>query len=237
MDGGLLALLLAALARGLWALAGYLHNQTAFPKPLSSREEAECLRRMAAGDREARAKLIEHNLRLVAHIVKKFEGSGEDPEDLISIGTVGLIKGIETFDPSKGTRLATYAARCIENEVLMHLRAARKTRGEIFLQDPIGSDREGNEITLMDVLRDNAEPIADEVGRRLEASRLRALFDVLEERERVVLALRYGLYGGEELTQQEIAHLLGISRSYVSRIEKKAIRKLSTALRESDGGR
>ncbi|MBX5476984.1 MAG: RNA polymerase sporulation sigma factor SigK [Clostridia bacterium] len=235
MEGGILALLLVALARGLWALAGYLHNQTAFPKPLSRREEAECLRRMAAGDREARAKLIEHNLRLVAHIVKKFDGCGEDPEDLISIGTIGLIKGIETFDPNKGTRLATYAARCIENEVLMHLRSAKKTRGEVFLQDPIGSDREGNEITLMDVLRDNAEPIADEVGRRLEASQLRELFDVLDERERTVLALRYGFHNGEELTQQEIAHILGISRSYVSRIEKKAVRKLSAALQTKLG--
>lgn len=230
LEGSLLALLLVALARGIWAAYGYLHTQSAFPKPLSRQEEAECLARMRSGDRAARDRLIEHNLRLVAHIVKKFEGSGEDPEDLISIGAVGLIKGIETFDPQKGTRLATYAARCIENEVLMALRAGKKTRSEIFLQEPIGADRDGNEISLMDILADEGEPIPDAVGRRLEAGDLHDSLAALDPRERTVLVLRYGLRGGGGRTQQEIARALGISRSYVSRIEKKAIRKLSGSL-------
>lgn len=144
----LLLLALAAL-RGLGWLHGYLASGSAFPQPLGADEERATIALMRAGDPDARNRLIEHNLRLVVHIVKKFEGSGEDPEDLISIGTVGLIKGVETFDPGKGTRLATYAARCIENEVLMHLRSGKKIRNEVFLQEPIGSDREGNEITLV----------------------------------------------------------------------------------------
>jgi RNA polymerase sporulation-specific sigma factor len=151
MDLGWLALLTVAVLRGLVLLSGYLSSNSAFPQPLSAEEEEKQIRRMRAGDQAARNVLVEHNLRLVVHIVKKFEGSGEDPEDLISIGTVGLIKGVETFNPSRGTRLATYAARCIENEVLMHLRAGRKNRGEVFLQEPIGADRDGNEITLVSV--------------------------------------------------------------------------------------
>lgn len=146
-----LLVLVGAALRGLWLLHGYLSNASAFPQPLSPLEEQQALEALRRGDAEARNRLVEHNLRLVAHIVKKFEGCGEDPEDLISIGTVGLIKGVETFRPDKGTRLATYAARCIENEILMHLRAMRKTRNEVFLEEPISRDGEGNEVTLVDV--------------------------------------------------------------------------------------
>lgn len=226
MSAGWLAVLALVALRGILLLTGYLSNSTAFPHPLSADEEREQIRLLKTGDPKARALLIEHNLRLVAHIVKKFEGSGEDVEDLISIGTVGLIKGVEAFDPSKGTRLATFAARCIENEVLMHLRASKKTRNEVFLQEPIGSDREGNEITLMDILQDEGEAVPDLVGRRFQAERLSAVIRHLGRRERRVLQMRFGLWGEEPQTQRTIAHTLGISRSYVSRIEKKAIRKL-----------
>ncbi|MBX6350493.1 MAG: RNA polymerase sporulation sigma factor SigK [Clostridia bacterium] len=233
MTTSLLAALAIALLRGLFALHGYLHTQGSFPRPLSREEEADCLGRLRAGDAAARARLIEHNMRLVAHVVKKYESSGEDPEDLISIGAVGLIKAIETYDPAKGTRLATYAARCIENEVLMALRAARKSRGEVFLQEPIGKDRDGDEIALIDVLADDAEPVAERAERKIEAEALWRSLSALDARERRILALRYGLVGGRPRTQQEIARILGISRSYVSRIEKKAIRRLGGALLSS----
>jgi RNA polymerase sporulation-specific sigma factor len=226
----LLALAAVAL-RGVWLLHGYLANASAFPQPLSPEEEREALAAMARGDPEARNRLIEHNLRLVAHIVKKFEGCGEDPEDLISIGTVGLIKGVETFRPERGTRLATYAARCIENEILMHLRAMRKTRHEVFLEEPISRDSEGNEVTWLDILPDGGEDVHELVSRGEEAARLAALIGArLGRRERQVLAMRYGFGGRERKTQREIARELGISRSYVSRIEKKAMRKLGRAL-------
>jgi RNA polymerase sporulation-specific sigma factor len=226
----LLALAAAAL-RGLWLLYGYLNGGSAFPKPLPPEEENAALAALRRGDPEARNRLIEHNLRLVAHIVKKFEGCGEDPEDLISIGTVGLIKGVETFNPSKGTRLATYAARCIENEILMHLRATRKTRSEVFLEEPISRDGEGNEVTLLDILPDDRESIPDQVGRAQLARRLAAILRTrLGRRERQVLQLRFGIGGVERKTQREIARQLGISRSYVSRIEKRALRLIRREL-------
>ncbi len=230
MEVGLLAALAAVAARALSLLHGYLSNNSAFPQPLDPEEEARCLERMRAGDEEARNRLIEHNLRLVAHIVKKFSVPGEDVEDLISVGTIGLIKGVETFDPGKSTRLATYAARCIENEILMYLRANRRTRLEVSLQEPIGADREGNEITLMDVLQDEGDPVPDLVGQRFQARHLLQVLKRLGRRERRVLALRFGLCQQEPRTQREVAQALGISRSYVSRIEKKAVRKLNQHL-------
>ncbi|HWJ03773.1 MAG TPA: RNA polymerase sporulation sigma factor SigK [Verrucomicrobiae bacterium] len=212
------------LAKCLPILTSYINNN-AFPQPLSEEEEAYYLNRLGH-EEEARNKLIEHNLRLVAHITKKFDGTGEDNDDLISIGTIGLIKAINTFDPGKGTKLATYAARCIENEILMHLRTLKKTRGEVFIYDPIGVDKEGNEITLIDVLGTDPDAVSDMVESFFEQKHLREKVKKLSKRERTVLEMRYGLFGIPKKTQREIARMLNISRSYVSRIEKKAIQKL-----------
>lgn len=215
----------AYLLDGFLWLAAYISNSV-FPQPLSAEEEARLLKRMAAGDADARNMLVEHNLRLVAHIVKKFDNTGEDTDDLISIGTIGLIKAVNTFDPEKKTRLATYAARCIENEILMHLRSSKKTRGEVLLYDPIGADKEGNEITLLDILGTEADLVVDRVEQRIESERLRDTLGRLSRREKKILELRYGLLDGVRQTQREISKSLGISRSYVSRIEKRAISKL-----------
>lgn len=211
---------------GLALLVSYITNHT-FPQPLSEAEEAKCLQKLEQGDEEARNVLIEHNLRLVAHVMKKFDSTGEDADDLISIGTIGLIKAINTYDQGKGTKLATYAARCIENEILMHLRTLKKTRGEVSLYDPIGMDKEGNEITLIDVLGTEAEVVSEVVEAQFEERSLMDKVKRLNYRERNVLELRYGLFNGLRKTQREIAKMLGISRSYVSRIEKRAVQKLS----------
>lgn len=216
--------------RSMMLLVGFVTNSSTFPQPLGEEEEAKYLVRLQGGDEDARAVLIERNLRLVAHIVKKFDNTGEDVDDLISIGTVGLIKAIGTFKPDKGTRLATYAARCIENEILMHLRSLKRVRGEVSLYDPIGVDREGNEITLIDVLGSDPDVVPDLVGKRLDESKLREKLRKLGGKERQVLELRYGIAGGARKTQREIARMLGISRSYVSRIEKKAVLKLCREL-------
>ncbi len=231
-DGSLLSLV-ASLWRDFLALVGYVGGEGAFPLPLSAAEEAELVQRMLAGDGEAKNLLIEHNLRLVAHLVKKFESSGEETEDLISIGTIGLIKAINTFDPARKTRLATYAARCIENEILMYLRATRKTRHEVFLFDPIGSDGEGNEVTLMDVLGSEPDAVAERVEADVERDRLRRTLARLTRRERWVLQMRYGLLDGIRQTQRDVSHKLGISRSYVSRIEKRALTKLLQQLSDT----
>ncbi len=210
---------------GLVLIGGYISNN-AFPQPLSKENEAIYLRRLEEGNEEARNILIEHNLRLVAHIIKKFDSIGDDPDDLISIGTIGLIKAINTFKIDKGTKLATYAARCIENEILMFLRASKKARTEVFLHDPIGTDKEGNEITLIDILGTDPDSVSELVEKFFESRQLLEKLKKLKSRERRILELRYGLGGGPRKTQREIAHLFGISRSYVSRIEKKAIKKL-----------
>ncbi len=226
VESGLLALLAVAVIKGLTMLAGYLANSNTFPQPLSEADEAKYLARLQKGEEEARSVLIERNLRLVAHIVKKFDNTGEETDDLISIGTVGLIKAIQTFDTGKGTRLATYAARCIENEILMHLRSTKRVRAEVSLYDPIGVDREGNEITLIDVLGSDPDIVPDLVGKKFEEKKLLEKMKVLGPKERQVLEMRYGIGSGLRKTQREIARMLGISRSYVSRIEKKAVNKL-----------
>ncbi|MBQ3027766.1 MAG: RNA polymerase sporulation sigma factor SigK [Lachnospiraceae bacterium] len=198
-----------------------------YPKPLDAKEEETLFNEFRAGNRQARDLLIEHNLRLVAHIVKKYSQPERDNEDLLSIGTVGLIKAVDSFNESKGIRLGTYAARCIENELLMHFRAGKKTAKEVYLYDPIGTDKEGNAIHLLEIIEAEEEDYTDRYERKEKLTVLpRLLVSHLEEREREIIALRYGLYGGRELTQREIADRLEISRSYVSRIEKKALRKL-----------
>ncbi|WP_170007751.1 RNA polymerase sporulation sigma factor SigK [Bacillus fonticola] len=203
----------------------YVKNN-AFPQPLTPEEEKRYLREMAEGDAHARNMLIEHNLRLVAHITKKFENTGEDPEDLISIGTIGLIKAIESYSEGKGTKLATYAARCVENEILMHLRALKKTKKDVSLHDPIGQDKEGNEISLIDVLKSDSEDVVETIQKGLEIEKLKKFVNVLDDREKEVIVGRFGLDLQKEKTQRELAKELGISRSYVSRIEKRALMKM-----------
>lgn len=204
-----------------------------FPKPLTAQQEREYLRRCAEGDLEARNQLVEHNLRLVAHIIKKYYTQTDDQEDLISIGTIGLIKGISTFDASKGARLATYAARCVENEILMYFRSLRKGAQDVSLSDCIETGRDGNALSLLDTIC-SEEDLFEELSTRELHGQLRALVErILTPREKLVVTLRYGLDGNAPLTQREIAAQCGISRSYVSRIEKKALKTLQDALLES----
>lgn len=206
----------------------FLHAQSAgsFPRALSTKEESDLLLRVAAGDDDARKKLIEHNLRLVAHVAKKYFGNGVEQDDLISIGTIGLIKAVSSFNPEKGIRLATYAARCIDNEILMYFRSTKKSAQDVYISDPIDTDKDGNTLTLIDVLTDDAN-IEDELDTKIKLEKLKEyLKDTLQPRELYIIDLRYGLTSGEELTQREVAKMLGISRSYVSRIEKKALLKL-----------
>lgn len=198
-----------------------------FPKPLTAEEERMYLKRYGEGDQEARRILIERNLRLVAHVAKKYQSSDEDSDDLISIGTIGLIKAVTTFDHSKNNRLATYAARCIDNELLMMLRMRKKTSKEVSLYEPIGMDKEGNEINLLDIIEGENVDIPEIMDLEADTRRLYEILQkALTDREQEVLRLRYGLFGVEEKTQREIAEKLGISRSYVSRIEKTALKKL-----------
>ena len=208
-------------------LTGYISGNNTFPQPLDEKEEEKYLQLLKTGDKKAKSILIERNLRLVAHIVKKYQIPNKDIDELISIGTVGLIKAIDSFDVTKGTRLATYASRCIENEILMLFRNNKKQKSETFLQDPIGVDKEGNEISLIDVLSSEKDSVIDKVEMKLQ---IKALYNkmnsALTEREGEILKMRYGLKDGKCKTQREIAGMLGISRSYVSRIEKKALEKL-----------
>ena len=218
------------LANPLVLLSSYVSMGNSFPKPLSEEEEEHYLILYEQGDEDAKNKLIEHNLRLVAHIVKKYSNTGKDPDDLISIGTIGLIKSVNTYNRNKGVRLATYSARCIENELLMHLRTTKKNKVEVSLNEPIGIDREGNEISFNDVLGTDPDSILDDVEVKMQVKKLyEALATELKDRERIVLTLRYGLNGETCKTQREVAKMLKISRSYVSRIEKKAILKLKDA--------
>lgn len=204
-----------------------------FKKPLSVEEEKECLARYKKGDTEARNMLIEHNLRLVAHVAKKYQSPEHDPDDLISIGIIGLIKAVMTFDSEKNSRLATYAARCIENELLMMLRSRKKLTREVSMFEKIGIDQEGRELRLMDVLESEPVDVIEDLETQKNIGRLRqCMANVLNERELQVICERYGLWGKKERTQREIADGLGISRSYVSRLEKRALEKLRAELEE-----
>lgn len=212
--------------RGIFILVSYISSDS-FPQPLSADEEKHYIQLLEQGDEDARKVLIERNLRLVAHVVKKFENTGDDKEDLISIGTIGLIKAINTFNFKKGARLATYAAKCIENEILMHIRSKKKNRQEISLNEPLEAGKNGNELTLEDMLGSNTDEVLDQVETFLMAEKLKKIIKKLKPREKKILLLRYGLGNRRKYTQKEVAAKLGISRSYVSRIEKKIIGKLS----------
>lgn len=204
--------------------AAYSNNS--FPDPLTKEKEDEYIKRANMGDKEARSKLIEHNLRLVAHIVKKYENNKEDSDDLISIGTIGLIKGIDSFSGSKNTKLNTYVARCIENEILMHFRNNKKRNKDISINESIGYDKEGNEITILDILKTPTPDFALDIHKENNITDLKKYLDVLNDREKEIIIYRYGLYDNDEITQKEIAKKLNISRSYVSRIEKRALSKI-----------
>ena len=214
------------IASSIYYFALHVTGAGSFPPPLSAAREEDLLTKSRNGDLDARNTLIEHNLRLVAHIVKKYYNSGADQDDLISIGTIGLIKAVSTFNADKGIHLATYAARCIENEILMFFRNQKKSSQDVFISDPIDTDKDGNALTLIDVIADGSD-IAEEIDTKIKLEKLRVILSgCLDEREKKIIEMRYGLYGGEELTQRDIAKKLGISRSYVSRIEKSALEKL-----------
>lgn len=214
-------------------LLGYISNNNLFPEPLSAKEEREYLEQMRQGDEEARNILIERNLRLVAHVCKKYSTAKVEQDDLISIGTIGLIKGINSFEASKGVRLATYVARCIDNEILMYLRSTKKLGAEVYLEDPIGKDKDDNTVTLQEVLENDDKSIEEEVDLKFKIKRLyQKMKEVLKDREKTIIELRFGLNGAKPKTQHEIAEEMGISRSYVSRIETKAIGKLSKEFEE-----
>ena len=209
-------------------LFGYVTNYNLFPEPLSQEEEMYYLELLNQGDEKAKNILIERKLRLVAHIAKKYTGPNIEQEDIISIGTIGLIKGINSYKGDKGVKLATYVARCIENEILMHLRSTKKLSQEISLNDALGQDKEGNEITFIDVIENSEVSVEDQIDLKMKVKRLyQKISEVLQDREKMIIELRFGLNGKEAKTQNEIAKMLGISRSYVSRIETKAINKLS----------
>ncbi len=203
------------------------YSNSVFPEPLSMEDEEIAIQKMLAGDKEARNKLIEHNLRLVAHIVKKFD-SKDNTDDLISIGTIGLIKGIDSYKNNKQTRITTYAARCIQNELLMYFRSNKKQGITVSLNDAIGFDKEGNEINLIDVIKDKQRDLFDDLAIRDNVTLLNKYLNILNDREKEIVIKRYGLYNTKEMTQKEIATDLKISRSYVSRIEKRALTKMLT---------
>ena len=226
--GGFLAFLQSAVF-----LVGYISNNSLFPEPLSSEDEQKYLELLKKGDEEARNILIEKNLRLVAHVCKKYSSTNIDLDDLISIGTIGLIKGINSFNPFKSVKLSTYVSRCIDNEILMFLRSTKKLGAEVFLEDPIGKDKDDNTVTLQEVLENNEKNIEDEVDLKFKIKKLyQKMKEVLKFREKTILELRFGLDGNKPKTQNEIAKSMGISRSYVSRIETKAIEKLAKEIKE-----
>ncbi len=206
-----------------------------FPKPLTASEEREYLERYKEGDQEARNVLIERNMRLVAHVVKKYQYTDYDNEDLLSVGTIGLIKAVNTFNVDRGSRLATYAAKCVENEILMLLRAHKKYSREVSLFEPIGVDKDGETVSLVDVIEMENKEILETLVLKQDVRELYEAFEVcLKDNEKTVVGMRYGLFGGKEYTQREIAEMLGISRSYVSRIEKKALEKLKKEFDKND---
>lgn len=224
---------LLALLKNLIIFSSYVTEKSSFPKPLSKEKEKEYLEKSAHGDKEAKEILVKHNLRLVAHIAKKYSNYG-DNDELISIGSIGLIKAIESFKPDKGTQLATYASRCIENEILMTMRTSKKHRSNVSLNEPIGVDKDGNELVIMDMLCDDCSVIEDVENSIMMEKLLRITKAVLDEREYEIIRLRYGLGGCGALTQREVAKKFDISRSYVSRIEKKALEKIKRSVNKED---
>lgn len=212
---------------------GYISGSNLFPEPLSAEDEKKYLELMKIGDEEARNILIERNLRLVAHVIKKYSNTKVEQDDLISIGTIGLIKGINSFNVDKGSKLSTYVSRCIDNEILMYLRSTKKLNSEVYLNEPIGKDKDDNVVTLQEVLENDERNIEDEVDLKMKVKKLyKKIGEILKDRERTIIELRFGLDGHKPKTQHEIADLLGISRSYVSRIETKALGKLNKELDE-----
>ncbi len=212
---------------------GYIQSGNLFPEPLSNQEEKIYLEKMKKGDENARNILIEHNLRLVAHVAKKYSSSNVEQDDLISIGSIGLIKGINSFDMEKNFKLATYIAKCIENEILMYLRSNKKRMGDVYLNEPIGKDKDDNEVTLQEVIENNDRNVEDEVDLKLKVKKLyEKMKKILKDREKLIIELRFGLNGDKPKTQKEIAKMMNISRSYVSRIESKAIYKLAKEIEE-----
>ena len=212
---------------------GYISGSNLFPEPLTAQEEKIYLEQLKSGDEEARNILIERNLRLVAHVVKKYANIKVEQDDLISIGTIGLIKGINSFNVEKGSKLSTYVSRCIDNEILMYLRSTKKLNAEVYLNEPIGKDKDDNVVTLQEVLENNDRNIEEEVDLKMKIKKLyKKMGEVLKDRERTIIELRFGLDGRKPKTQHEIADMMGISRSYVSRIETKAIGKLGKEFQE-----
>lgn len=227
--------LLSRLLDGAWFLLSHITGRSSFLKPLSKEKEAAAIERMVAGDAAAHDELIVHNMRLVVHIAKKYAQSGIEHDDLVSIGSIGLIKAVDTFKPENG-RLAAYASRCIENEILMALRSNKKNRANVSLYEPIGYDHDGNEVSLSDILGTDADMVVEQVRINIDSSKAIAILgNVLDNREKTVILLRYGILNGIPYPQHEVANVLGISRSYVSRIESKAISKLKDALEQGDG--
>ena len=228
-------LFLLGVLSGIVIFALHVTAASSFPQPLSAKEERECFEKMTAGDKTARAKLIEHNLRLVAHIIKKYYGNSAEQDDLISIGTIGLIKAVSTFDYEKGARFATYASRCIENEILMYFRNKKKYAQDVSFTEPIDSDKDGNTLSLIDIMADERS-VAKDIEDKLRDERLyKVIGDTLSLREKEIIYLRYGLDGRRSYTQREVAKHLGISRSYVSRIEKKALETLREHMEAYEG--
>lgn len=214
----------------IMCFTGFVNNATGFPKPLTQEEEMECIKRFKNGDMEAKNRLIQHNLRLVAHIVKKYSTAGE-ADDLISVGTIGLIKAINTFEPSKNTQLSTYSARCIENEILMLLRMTKKHNSVYSLEDSLGTDKDGNEIALKDIIASDDDITTSVENSLLSRDMDKLIKKVLPEREYQIITLRFGLGGTPAYTQREVSKMLGISRSYISRLENKAIDTIKLALK------
>ncbi len=232
MFGITLSGLLAFLGTGMFTV-GYITNNNLFPEALSQEEEKKYIQMMSNGDEEAKNILIEHNLRLVAHVCKKYSNANVEQDDLISIGSIGLIKGINSFDAKKNIKLSTYISKCIDNEILMYLRSSKKLNSEVYLEEPIGKDKDDNTITLKEVLENEDKPIDEEIELKIRIKKLyEKIKKILKERERTIIELRFGLNGKEPKTQNEIAKSMGISRSYVSRIETKAIGKLAKELKE-----
>lgn len=212
---------------------GYITGTNLFPEPLTLEEEKIAIDRLASGDEEARNLLIERNLRLVVHVCKKYANTNIDQDDLLSIGTIGLIKGVNSFKPEKGSKLSTYVSKCVDNEILMMLRSTKKLNAEVHLNEPIGKDKDDNVITLEEVLENDDKCLDDVVDTKMKIKKMyNKIKEVLKDREKTIIELRFGLKGGKPKTQKEIAKMMGISRSYVSRIETKAIEKLADGFRE-----